>query len=90
MVRLVERERPVLAFSLDGAAAAAIRGWSLVEMNRMKAVTRIGMGRCQGRICGLAAEELLAAETGRGLAEVGRLRGQPPVKPMPIPWMGEP
>jgi NADPH-dependent 2,4-dienoyl-CoA reductase/sulfur reductase-like enzyme len=73
-----------------GEAKAAIRDWSLVEMNRMKAVTRIGMGRCQGRICGLAAAELLAAETGRDLAAVGRLRGQPPVKPMPIPWSGGP
>ena len=72
------------------AVKAAIRDWGLVEMNRMKAITRVGMGRCQGRICGFAAAELLAGETGRDLAAVGRLRGQPPVKPMPIPWLSEP
>jgi len=72
-----------------GEAKAAVRDFALVEMNRLKAVTRIGMGRCQGRMCGLAAAELLARDTGQPLAAVGRLRGQPPVKPMPIPWTTE-
>ena len=71
-----------------GEARAAIRVWDVVEMNRLKAVTRIGMGRCQGRLCGLAAAELLSAMTGRDLASIGRLRGQPPVKPLPMPWPG--
>src|SRR5262249_26454134 len=44
-----------------GQAKAAIRDFALIEMNRLKAVTRIGMGRCQGRMCGLAAAEVLAA-----------------------------
>jgi NADPH-dependent 2,4-dienoyl-CoA reductase/sulfur reductase-like enzyme len=69
-----------------GQAKASIRDFGVVEMNRMKAITRVGMGRCQGRICGLAAAELLAAETGQDVAAVGRLRGQPPVKPIPMPW----
>ena len=73
-----------------GQAKAAIRDFALVEMNRMKAITRIGMGRCQGRMCGLAAAELLAAQCGRDVASVGRLRGQPPVKPIPMPWAGSP
>ncbi len=30
------------------------------EMNRLKALTRAGMGRCQGRVCGHAAAEILA------------------------------
>ncbi|MNW20864.1 Hydrogen cyanide synthase subunit HcnB [compost metagenome] len=53
-------------------------------MNRLKALTRVGMGRCQGRMCGVAAAEVLAHATGRPLAEVGRLRTQPPVKPIPV------
>lgn len=73
-----------------GAVKAAIRTFEVVEMNRLKAITRVGMGRCQGRMCGLAAAELLAAETGQDLAAVGRLRGQPPVKPMPMPWSSAP
>jgi len=54
------------------------------ELNRAKAFSRVGMGRCQGRYCGHAAAEVLAAATGQPLARVGRLRGQAPVKPMVI------
>ncbi|HEY0295539.1 MAG TPA: (2Fe-2S)-binding protein, partial [Bordetella sp.] len=54
------------------------------ELNRLKALTRIGMGRCQGRMCGVAAAELLAQAWGVEPAGVGRLRAQPPVKPIPI------
>jgi hydrogen cyanide synthase HcnB len=52
------------------------------EINRAKAFTRVGMGRCQGRMCGIAAAEILAHAKGVPLAEVGRLRGQAPVKPL--------
>ncbi|HUN45282.1 MAG TPA: NAD(P)/FAD-dependent oxidoreductase [Stellaceae bacterium] len=54
------------------------------EINRAKALTRVGMGRCQGRFCSLAAGEIAAAAIGRPQAEVGRLRGQAPVKPLPM------
>jgi bacterioferritin-associated ferredoxin len=52
------------------------------ELNRAKALSRIGMGRCQGRFCGSAAAEILAEARGVPLAAVGRLRGQPPIKPL--------
>lgn len=54
------------------------------ELNRAKAFTRVGMGRCQGRVCGPAAAQILAAARGCDVAEVGRLRGQAPVKPLVI------
>ncbi|TBW39524.1 FAD/NAD(P)-binding oxidoreductase [Siculibacillus lacustris] len=54
------------------------------EMNRLKAFTRIGMGRCQGRVCGQAAAEILARTLASEPAAVGRLRGNPPVKPIPV------
>ena len=54
------------------------------ELNRAKAFTRVGMGRCQGRVCGPAAAQILAAARGCAVAEVGRLRGQAPVKPLAI------
>src|SRR5262249_47466473 len=40
--------------------AAADEG--LREINRVKAATRLGMGRCQGRVCGIAGAEVLAAK----------------------------
>ena len=60
------------------------RSLAPTEMNRAKAFTRVGMGRCQGRVCGPAAAQILAAARGCDVAEVGRLRGQAPVKPLSI------
>lgn len=54
------------------------------EANRAKAFSRVGMGRCQGRYCGHAAAEVIAAAAGVPLDKVGRLRGQAPVKPFAI------
>jgi len=67
-----------------GTMRRAIRDFDLSELNRVKAITRIGMGRCQGRVCAAAAAELLALEAGRGVDSVGRLRAQAPVKPLPL------
>ncbi|MGH6638153.1 MAG: FAD-dependent oxidoreductase [Polaromonas sp.] len=57
------------------------------EMNRLKALTRVGMGRCQGRTCGVAAAEILAHACAMGPDAVGRLRGQAPIKPLPFAVM---
>lgn len=54
------------------------------ETNRTKAFSRVGMGRCQGRYCGHAAAEVIAAHGDFPVADAGRLRGQAPVKPLPI------
>ncbi len=62
----------------------AVQAFGIEELNRLKAVCRVGMGRCQGRMCAAAAAELLAAATGRPVGEVGRLRAQAPVKPLPL------
>ncbi|CAB3640446.1 Hydrogen cyanide synthase subunit HcnB [Paraburkholderia phenoliruptrix] len=67
-----------------GELRRCIRAGEANEINRLKALTRVGMGRCQGRMCGEAALHLLAEETGRPLEAVGRLRSQPPVKPIPL------
>ncbi|WHS58568.1 FAD/NAD(P)-binding oxidoreductase [Pseudomonas sp. G2-4] len=54
------------------------------EINRVKAHCRVGMGRCQGRMCGAAAAEIIARESGRPVSSVGRLRAQAPIKPLPF------
>ena len=54
------------------------------EINRAKAFSRCGMGRCQGRVCGPAAAAVLAAALNLPPERVGRMRGQPPVKPIPM------
>ncbi|UZE16241.1 FAD-dependent oxidoreductase [Pseudomonas sp. B21-054] len=60
------------------------------EINRVKAHCRVGMGRCQGRMCGAAAAEIIARESGRPVASVGRLRAQAPIKPVPFGLEVEP
>jgi NAD(P)H-nitrite reductase large subunit len=54
------------------------------DVNRAKAFTRCGMGRCQGRFCGLSLAELMAAESRKTLEQMGWLRVQAPVKPIPL------
>jgi bacterioferritin-associated ferredoxin len=72
----------------EGITARELRGVALNksahELNRAKAFSRVGMGRCQGRYCGHAAAEILSAAIGAPLESIGRLRGQAPVKPLAI------
>jgi len=61
-----------------------VRELGAVEANRAKAFSRVGMGRCQGRYCGAAAAEIIAAARDEPVERAGRLRGQAPVKPIAI------
>ncbi|WP_203076963.1 FAD/NAD(P)-dependent oxidoreductase [Falsiroseomonas ponticola] len=67
-----------------GALRQAGGAYGAPEVNRAKAFSRTGMGRCQGRMCGPAAAEVLAAACGIPVAQAGRLRGAAPVKPLPL------
>ena len=67
-----------------GQIRAAARDTGALDISRAKALVRVGMGRCQGRMCGVAAAQLMAHELGVAIQEVGRIRSQTPVKPIPI------
>jgi NADPH-dependent 2,4-dienoyl-CoA reductase/sulfur reductase-like enzyme len=73
-----------------GELRRAARDLGADEVNRAKAFSRVGMGRCQGRVCGPAAAEILAHGLGVPIEQAGRLRGQAPVKPLPIAAALEP
>ncbi len=60
------------------------------DVKRAKAFSRVGMGRCQGRYCSQAGAEVIAAAAGVQVQEVGRQRGQAPVKPLPMTIIEEP
>lgn len=70
----------------EGVTAVTLRASVSVahasETNRAKAFSRVGMGRCQGRYCGNASAEIVAALRGEPVECAGRLRGQAPVKPL--------
>ena len=71
----------------ENVTARAVResaGFGGGEANRVKSLSRVGMGRCQGRYCQLAAVELVAAQADCAPGAVGRFRGQAPVRPAPI------
>jgi NADPH-dependent 2,4-dienoyl-CoA reductase/sulfur reductase-like enzyme len=53
------------------------------EMNQLKQFTRCGMGPCQGRVCGEAAAELVAARVG-GREKAGFATGRLPLRPVPM------
>lgn len=67
-----------------GELRRVVREMGATEANRAKAFSRVGMGRCQGRYCGQAGAEVIAAAAGCPVEQVGRLRGQAPVKPFPL------
>lgn len=67
-----------------GELRAAVNHTGACEINRLKALTRVGMGRCQGRMCSTAAIEVLSHTAGLPVSEVGRLRAQAPIKPLPM------
>ncbi|MBL4916774.1 NAD(P)/FAD-dependent oxidoreductase [Szabonella alba] len=71
----------------EGVTAGHLRqtaAYGGAEANRVKSLGRIGMGRCQGRFCQIAAAELIAGQAGCKPAEIGRLRDQAPVRPAPV------
>ncbi len=68
----------------EGVTVGEMRRVDASEANRAKAFNRVGMGRCQGRYCGLAGAEVLAAARDLPIEAIGRLRGQAPVKPISV------
>lgn len=71
----------------EGVSVGEMRATALrtgPESNRVKSLSRVGMGRCQGRYCALAAADLMARQAGIATPQAGRLRGQPPVRPVLI------
>ena len=66
--------RAEIEAALDNGAA---------DMNQLKQFTRCGMGPCQGRVCGEAAAELVAARVG-GREHAGFATGRLPLRPLPM------
>ena len=52
--------------------------------NQVKSFLRSGMGPCQGRMCGLAVTEIIAARRGEAPSTVEYYRIRPPLKPLAL------
>lgn len=64
----------------------AVRVLGATDARSVKLLTRAGMGRCQGRICGYAAGCLVAHAAGRevGDADLAGLASRPLAQPVPL------
>ena len=60
----------------------AAENWKCQDIDRIKALTRAGMGRCQGRYCGATLVAIVAAKTGRAQSEFKEHRAQAPIYPL--------
>lgn len=56
----------------------------VTDLNEVKAITRCGMGPCQGRMCGPVLGEIVAAEQSVSVPEAGQLTIRPPLKQIPL------
>jgi NADPH-dependent 2,4-dienoyl-CoA reductase/sulfur reductase-like enzyme len=50
----------------------------------IKGALRVGMGMCQGRICGRIIAGMIAHDTGQPEESLGMLSARPPLKPIPL------
>ena len=62
----------------------AAENWKCQDIDRIKALTRAGMGRCQGRYCGTTLAAIVAAKTGRTQSGFPEHRAQAPIYPLPF------
>jgi len=60
----------------------------VTQLNQLKPWTRVGMGRCQGRICGGILNQMLADETGVSISEIQPFTSRAPIKPVPMESVG--
>jgi hypothetical protein len=56
----------------------------VMSADAAKLLTRVGMGLCQGRMCGDNVARVVASMRGLVAAEVGAFQAQAPVKPVPL------
>ncbi len=70
------------AISAGALRQAVARG--ALGPNQAKAFLRVGMGPCQGRLCGPSVTGLIARETNRGEDETGYYRVRDPLKPITV------
>lgn len=71
----------------EEVTAGAVRraaGLGCLGPNQAKAFERVGMGPCQGRICGLSVTNLLAEAHGQSAEATGYFRIRPPIKPVTL------
>ena len=52
--------------------------------NQLKSFCRAGMGRCQGRMCGLTIQQMIADNNNLPEKDIGYFRLRPPIRPLTV------
>jgi len=81
---IVCRCEEITAGQIRAAARQGVR-----QADELKGLSRCGMGPCQGRTCGPVVAELIAAESGLPVADVGLFRVRVPLKPIAMREMAQ-
>jgi glycine/D-amino acid oxidase-like deaminating enzyme len=82
--RLAEPETTVCRCEVVSAASVQTAVETAPEVSGVKALTRAGMGPCQGRMCGRHIAAMIAAERGVPIGEVLPATPRMPVRPTSI------
>jgi NADPH-dependent 2,4-dienoyl-CoA reductase/sulfur reductase-like enzyme len=59
-------------------------GIGATSLDGVKAISRCGMGNCQGRVCATFVAAYTASRLGSGAADPGSFRPRPPLVPVPL------
>ena len=93
MFRLLDRFPPARTIvcpcediSKDEVDAALDAGFSTIE--EVKRCNGIATGPCQGKICLLPLQRIVAEATGKSISEVGTITHRPPLNPIPLGLLG--
>ena len=81
---LAEPETTVCRCEAVAAGEIAQAVATAPEISSVKALTRAGMGPCQGRMCGRHIASMIARERGVSIGEVAPATPRMPVRPTPI------
>ena len=64
-------------------------GDGVEDPNLLRALSRIGMGRCQGRNCASHVAAAIARRTGCAVEEIAPATVRPPIKPVSVAAIAE-
>lgn len=84
---LVAPPDPVTICRCEAICAGSLRqavGRGALGPSQAKAFLRVGMGPCQGRLCGPSVTGSIARQTGQSEAETGYYRVRDPIKPVTV------
>lgn len=91
MKSAVSRTRPVVVCRCEEVTDEEIRtvirqGYESLE--ELKRILRCGMGHCQGRSCLMNIARIVCQETGKSISELEFPKPRPPLKPVPLAYLG--